>query len=143
MQTEYTHSCPMWRNKGPCMDCVFIGTDPEASGMHAYSIVHVVAFFSFNYKGVTYPCAAICWFDIIGNCQNQTLRARNKPDDNTGMWMVHSSHQANNSPLFEVIHLDTIYHAAHLIPIYGMHFISPDIKSHNLYDAFHAFKTAA
>ncbi|KAI6001491.1 hypothetical protein EDC04DRAFT_2583943, partial [Pisolithus marmoratus] len=93
MQTEYICSCLMWRNEGPCMDCVFIGTDPEASGMHAYSIVHVIVFFFFNYKGVAYPCAAIHWFDIIGN----------EPDDDTGMWMVHPSHQANNSPLFNVI----------------------------------------
>ncbi|KAI6005408.1 hypothetical protein EDC04DRAFT_2871760 [Pisolithus marmoratus] len=129
MQTEYIHSCPMWRNEGPHMDCVFVGTDPEVSGMHAYSIVCIVAFFSFNYKGVTYPCAAIHWFDIIGN----------EPDDDMGMWMVCPSHQANNSPLFDVIHLDTIYCVAHLIPIYGTCFISPDIKSHNSYDAFCAF----
>ncbi|KAI6011329.1 hypothetical protein PISMIDRAFT_95379 [Pisolithus microcarpus 441] len=129
MRTEYIHACPMWRNKGPHNDCIFVGTDPEANGMRAYSVVRILAFFSFNYKGVTYPCAAVRWFDTIGN----------EPDDDMGMWMVRPAHSANNSPFFDVIHLDTIYRTAHLIPIYGTRFISPNIKSSNLYDAFCAF----
>ncbi|KAI6017315.1 hypothetical protein BKA83DRAFT_4465202 [Pisolithus microcarpus] len=122
MRTEYIRACPMWRNEGPRNDCIFVGTDPEANGMRAYSVAHVLAFFSFNYK-------AVRWFDTIGN----------EPDDDTGMWMVQPAHSANNSPFFDVIHLDTIYRAAHLIPIYGTRFISPDIKSSNSYDAFRAF----
>ncbi|KAI6013170.1 hypothetical protein BKA83DRAFT_4466263 [Pisolithus microcarpus] len=129
MRTEYIRACPMWRNEGPRNDCIFVGTDPEANGMRAYSVARILAFFSFNYKGVTYPCAAVRWFDTIGN----------EPDNDMGMWMVRPTHSANNSPFFNVIHLDTIYRAAHLIPIYGTRFISPDIKSSNSYDAFRAF----
>ncbi|KAI6095452.1 hypothetical protein F5141DRAFT_1191309 [Pisolithus sp. B1] len=107
MCTEYICACLMWRNEGLCNNSCF----------------------SFNYKGVTYPCAVVHWFDTIGN----------EPDNDMGMWMVWPAHLANNSPFFNIIHLNTIYCTAHLIPIYGTHFISLDIKSFNSYDAFHAF----
>ncbi|KIJ67663.1 hypothetical protein HYDPIDRAFT_25142 [Hydnomerulius pinastri MD-312] len=129
MHTEYICSTPMWRSTGPRRDCVFVGTDPEETGMRAYDIARVLAFFSFTYRGVLYPCAVIQWFDKIGD----------HPNDDTGMWMVRPSFLANHSPNFAVIHIDTIYCAAHLIPIYGQREISRTIKPHHSYDAFRAF----
>ncbi|KIJ10193.1 hypothetical protein PAXINDRAFT_86409, partial [Paxillus involutus ATCC 200175] len=38
-----------------------------------------------------------------------------------------------------VIHIDTIFHSAHLIPIYGQRVISRDIQPHHSYDTFRAF----
>ncbi|KAG1730650.1 uncharacterized protein EDB91DRAFT_1239049 [Suillus paluster] len=40
------------------------------------------------------------------------------PDDDTGMWMVQPAHHANNAPHIAIIHVDSIYRTAHLIPHY-------------------------
>lgn len=129
MHTEYIRSTPMWRSTGPRRDCVFVATDPEETGMRAYDIARVLAFFSFTYQGVLYPCAAIRWFEKIGDA----------PDEDTGMWMVRPSTLTDHSCDFAVIHIDTIFRAAHLIPIYGDKEISRLIKPHDCYDAFRAF----
>lgn len=61
------------------------------------------------------------------------------PDEDTGMWMVQPSTLRDHSPDYSVIHIDTIFRAAHLIPIYGDKEISPLIKPHHCYDTFQAF----
>ena len=129
MHTEYIRSCPVWRGEGPRHDCVFVGTDPNADGMHGYEIARVFCFFSFVYKGITYPCAVVRWFDKVGE----------EPDDLTGMWIVRPATLPNNTPNYAIIHIDSIYRAAHLIPIYCTHPIPLEIKPHHSYDAFNAF----
>ena len=86
-------------------------------------------FFSFVYKGITYPCTVIRWFDKVGE----------EPDDLTRMWIVHPATLPNNTPNYVIIHIDSIYHAAHLIPIYCTHPIPLKIKPHHSYDAFNTF----
>ncbi|KAI6146653.1 hypothetical protein BKA82DRAFT_145976 [Pisolithus tinctorius] len=128
---KYIHSCPMWRNEGPCFDCIFVVTDPEAEGMHGLDIAHVLCFFSFNqffeplYQSTLYPCTVIHWFNHMGD----------GPDVATGMWIICPSYNACNVP-----HIDIIYHAAHLIPIYATHNINTrDIKPHGSYNTFNFF----
>jgi len=132
MWTEFIRSAPMWRNEAPRYDCIFVSTnasDPSETGMRAYDIARVLAFFSFPYRGARYPCAVIRWFDKIGD----------EPDEDTGMWKVRPSILPNHSPHFTVIHIDAIYRAAHLIPIYGNWTISRDVRPHHSYDVFRAF----
>ncbi|KAF8552429.1 hypothetical protein OG21DRAFT_1477771 [Imleria badia] len=95
----------------------FIQTDP----MSGLEVVHVLAFFSFYFKGIYYPCAAVHWFDRVGD----------EPDEDTGMWL----HQRGIS----IIHIDSIYRAAHLIPVYGKHIIPSHLHPHHSYDSFHLF----
>ena len=98
MQTEFICSAPMWRNKAPRYDCIFVGTnasDPSETGMRTYDITWVLAFFSFSYRSVRYPCAVIRWFDKIGD----------RPDEDTGMWKVRPSTLPNCLPHFVVIHI--------------------------------------
>lgn len=45
MHEEHIQSCPMWRGGGPRYDCVFVGSDPDADGMHGYEIARVLCFF--------------------------------------------------------------------------------------------------
>lgn len=129
MHTEYICSTPMWRGSGPRQDCVFIETNPDETGMRAYDIARILAFFSFTYRGVLYSCAVIRWFDKLGD----------DPDEDMGMWMVCPSSLADHSPNLTVVHIDTIFRAAHLIPIYGKKEISRFIKPYHSYDAFRAF----
>ncbi|KAG1827440.1 uncharacterized protein BJ212DRAFT_1443481 [Suillus subaureus] len=86
----------------------------------------VWAFFSFNYAGTVYPCTIVHWFDVIGGL----------PDLEMGMWVVCPAYYANCAPTHTIIHADTIYYAAHLIPIYGNQFLPLDIMLHMSYDAF-------
>ncbi|KAG2133624.1 uncharacterized protein EDB93DRAFT_1093202 [Suillus bovinus] len=45
----------------------------------------------------------------------------------------------NNAPVYNIIHIDSIYRMAHLIPVYGRRFLYHNINLHNLYDSFRTF----
>jgi len=45
MHHKYICSCPMWQDGNPCLDCVFVVTDPQMQGMHGLDIVCVLCFF--------------------------------------------------------------------------------------------------
>jgi len=111
--------------------------------MQGLDVTRVLCFFSLTIRGTTFPCAVIHWFDTVGD----------SADEDTGLWVVHPGFTANRSPNISIIHVDSIYHAAHLIPVYGTCFISHDLKFHHSYNFFrfyyvnkyadhHAFKIA-
>ena len=129
MRCEHIRACPMWRNEHPRYDCIFVNTNPDLEGMAGLDVARVLTFFSFSYRAVLYPCAVVRWYDIVGD----------SPDKNTGMWVVRPSRRANNSPNISIIHVDTIYRAAHLIPIYGTRFISPNLQHYQSYDSFQRY----
>ena len=130
MQTEIMWSTPLWRKEGSHHDCVFITTNPNTSGMRAFDIVCVLSFFSFmNQNGKYFPCAVIQWFDKLSD----------SADEKTSMWMVQPSILPNHSPNHVVIYIESIYRAAHLIPVYGATPISCHVKPHNCYDSFRTF----
>ena len=119
MQTELICLTPLWRKEGPQKDCVFVTTNPEATGMQALDIARVLSFFSFRYQSELYECTVIWWFDKIGDA----------PDEDTGMWMVRPSYLPNHTPNCAIIHINTIHCGAHLIPIYMVPMPSPTISS--------------
>ncbi|KAG1745479.1 uncharacterized protein EDB91DRAFT_1236359 [Suillus paluster] len=129
MRREHIRACPVWRNEAPQYDCVFVNTDAGVEGMGGMDIACVMCFFSFTFEGVAYPCTVVRWFD----------KASDGPDKDTGMWIVTPSFDTDNFPSIGIIHIDSIYHAAHLIPIYGTQNISCDLKHYDSYDAFRAF----
>ncbi|KAG1892811.1 hypothetical protein F4604DRAFT_1876051 [Suillus subluteus] len=129
MRVEHIRACPLWRNEAPRNDCIFINIGSSTEGIRGLEVARVRAFFSFKYGGEIFPCAIVRWFDVIGD----------SPDEDTGMWMVHPAYGANRAPLHSIVHVETIYRAAHLIPIYGTHFFSPNINLHTSYDAFRAY----
>ncbi|KAG2112034.1 uncharacterized protein F5147DRAFT_744677 [Suillus discolor] len=98
-------------------------------GMGGMDIGCVMCFFSFTSEEVSYPCAVVRWFE----------KANDGPDKDTGMWIVKPLYDTDHSPLVGIIHIDSIYQATHLIPIYGTHTIPKDLKHYDLYDAFCAF----
>ncbi|KAI9431568.1 hypothetical protein H4582DRAFT_2113416 [Lactarius indigo] len=68
---------------------------------------------------IYYPCALIRWFIHVGDKLDKVT------DTN-----------ADGSPAVEVIHLDSVLHAAHLLPIFGNSFMPIKLSSHNALDAF-------
>jgi len=129
MRREHIRACPLWRNEAPRNDCVFVNTDAGVQGMADMDIARILCFFSFTFETVLFSCAVIHWFD----------KTTDKPDEDTGMWTVKPSFNADRSSVFGIIHIDSIYRAAHLIPIYGTQTIPRELKHYNSYDAFRTF----
>ncbi|KAG2124061.1 hypothetical protein DEU56DRAFT_923674 [Suillus clintonianus] len=129
MRREHIRACPVWRNEAPRYDCVFVNMDADVEGMGGMEVARIMCFFSYTFEGILYPCAVVRWFD----------KASDGPDEDTGMWIVKPSFDTDNSPFIGIIHIDSIYRAAHLVPIYGTQFISRDLKHYDSYDAFQAF----
>jgi hypothetical protein len=127
MRRERIRATPSWR-KGPSRyDCVLVNSNQDLEGMRGLDIARVLCFFSFNFRGTTYPCALIRWFSHIGD----------GPDVDTGMWMVKPVPNADG-PL-AVIHLDCVVRAAHLIGVYGNSFLPPGFHFSRSLDSFRAF----
>ncbi|KAG1838972.1 hypothetical protein F4604DRAFT_1941063 [Suillus subluteus] len=66
----------------------------------------------------------------------EVTRVGDHADEDTGMWIVHPSVHDDGTLNFAVIHLKTVYQAAHLIPVYGRDFIPNNIQYFHSYDAF-------
>ncbi|KAH7930534.1 hypothetical protein BV22DRAFT_1191146 [Leucogyrophana mollusca] len=129
MRREHIRACPLWRREHARNDCVFVNTDPDLQGMPGLDIARILAFFSFKFEGAVYPCAVIHWFEKVDD----------KADEDTGMWVVQPGFGEGGKREVAVIHIDTIYRAAHLIPVYGPDFIPADILFHQSYDVFRSF----
>ena len=71
------------------------------------------------------------WFSRIGD----------KPDENTGMWVVEPEFDFAHSPLggSAIIHLDTIFRAAHLPGVCDDNFVPRNLTFHDSLDAFHSY----
>lgn len=106
-----------------------MNSHPELEGMRGLDVVRIILLFSFPFKGITYPCAFVRWFSVIGE----------EPDEDTGMWMVQPAVTEDGQPEVSVIHLDCVFRAAHLLPIYGDIPTPNNVSLHNSLDAFARF----
>ncbi|KAH7922067.1 hypothetical protein BV22DRAFT_1018031 [Leucogyrophana mollusca] len=128
MHCEHIRAAPSWRNGPGRYDCVFVNTN-NAEGINGMDIVRVQCFFSFSFRGIYYTCALAHWFIPISN----------EPDRDTGMWMVRPLFHDDGSRDISIIHTDSIFRAAHLLPLFGQDFIPSDINHHNSLDAYRGF----
>jgi hypothetical protein len=129
MQCERIRAINTWRNSAGRFDCVFVSTDPTAEGMRGFDIARVKLFFSLKHEGIRYPCALIHWYSRMGD----------SPDENTGMWVVQPDICANETPFASIVHLDAIFRAAHLLPVYGNAFVPSYLDFSQSLDAFHSY----
>ncbi|KAG2080026.1 uncharacterized protein F5147DRAFT_749411 [Suillus discolor] len=104
--------------EAPQYDCVFVNTDAGVEGMGGMDIAHVMKF--------SYPCTVVRWFD----------KADDGPDEDTGMWIVKPSYDDGHSPSTAIIHVDSIYQAAHLIQSMECMPSHGTLKHYDSYDAF-------
>ncbi|KAG2133730.1 hypothetical protein DEU56DRAFT_757071 [Suillus clintonianus] len=111
MRREHIRVVPSWR-KGPArFDCAFVNTDDRHDGIH------------------TYPCALVQWFHRIAE----------ERDELTGMWMVAPSFNEDGSRDLSVIHIDSIIHGAHLLPIFGTQLIPRGLRFYDSLDVYRGF----
>ena len=111
MYHETIRATPSWNRgeiPGPRYDCVLIssGSNSESS-MSNFLIARVLMFFSFTINGELHQCALVHWFSVSGD----------QPDPDNGMWVVTPDYFGGAQNL-SVIHIDSIFRAAHLLPIF-------------------------
>jgi hypothetical protein len=127
---EYIRATPSWRNGAPRYDCVFLNMDPEKEGMRGLEVARVLAFFSFVFNDEEYQCALVHWF----------YRIDSEPDQDSGMWNVEPEFNFDEHPHVTILHVDSIYRSAHLVPVYRTNrYISRTISMHDTLDTFKQF----
>jgi len=108
---ETIRATPSWNRgeiPGPRYDCVFISNgDGSESSMSGLLVARILLFFSFVFNGEHHQCALVHWFSIFGD----------QPDPDNGMWVVTPDY-FGGAPHISVIHIDSIFRAAHLLPIF-------------------------
>ena len=85
-------------------------------------------FFSVTMNHKKYPCALVHWYSLVGDSSYQ----------NTSMWVIEREVVDGKSRTV-VIHLDTILHLVHLLPIYHNKPAPRDIKYTDSLDTFSEF----
>lgn len=128
---EHIRATQSWRRGAARYDCAFVNSRPELEGMRGLDVIRIFLFFSFTYESVTYPCAFVRWYTLLNE----------EPDEDTGMWMIKPEENDDGSPTVSVIHLDCIFRAAHLLPIYAAsnNIIPHSFTLHETLDTFTEF----
>ncbi|KAN0124616.1 hypothetical protein V8E53_001577 [Lactarius tabidus] len=129
MRQEVIRATSSWFKGMPRYDCIFVNTSNEVNSMRGMEVARAICFFSFVYLGITYPCALVHWFSRISE----------ERDEDSGMWMVSPDFDRNENPNLAVIHIDCIFRAAHLVPIFGDSFVPDNITNYNSLDSFKGF----
>jgi len=129
MHSERIRATANWRNEGPRYDTVFVNMNPNEDGMRGLDIARVKQFFSFRSQGRLYPCAIVQWYSRCGD----------EPDEDTGMWIVEPDVCEDGKSITDIIHLDTIICAAHLLPVFKDGLVSRTLSFTDTLDKFHTF----
>lgn len=129
MHKERIRATPCWRGGYPRYDCVFMLNDPSLPGFQGLHVARVRLLFSFEYRGVFYPCAVLDWFSPVGGA----------PDEDTGMWIVTPTLDRRRKQVKSVVHLDCIVRGAHLIGVAGKDYLPHHFHFSDVFDAFSMF----
>jgi hypothetical protein len=128
MHHEWIRSNPNWQGEFAQYDTVFIKTDLELEGMAGLAIGRALLLLSFMHGEKTYSCALVHW-----------LVPGNKPDPDTGMWVVQLEYEGNGHRTLSIVNLNSIARAAHLLPVYGSSFVPNDLHFSDALDVFRAY----
>ncbi|KAJ7654893.1 hypothetical protein B0H17DRAFT_1172027 [Mycena rosella] len=118
-----------WRGGAPRFDCVFVEHDTTKPGFRGLLVARVLLFMSVKHEGIEYPCALVTWFSAIGD----------GPCPDVGMWMVEPDLDDHDDRIMDIIHIDSILRAAHLLPIFGDDFLPRHFRYYSSLDSFIAF----
>ncbi|KAG2107312.1 uncharacterized protein F5147DRAFT_746079 [Suillus discolor] len=129
MRREHIHAVSSWRGGAPRHDCVFVNMNTDTDIMNGLAVAQVLCFFSFSNRTSFFQCAVVRWFSHV-------LGAR---DLDTGMYVVAPTTLEDNTPDISIIHIDCIFRAVHLIPVYGSNILPCAITSHDSYDVFYSY----
>ena len=155
MRREHIHAVSHWRRGPGHYNILFINVPAEdvddnpedlsSRGILGLEVAHAHLFFSFTLNGVKYPCALVHWF----SCTTDT------PSNVTGMHTIEPDYLPNGKPATAIVHLDTVFRAAHLLPVFSNHLALTKRQHHeqtldlfsefyvNRYVDYHAFKVVS
>ncbi|KAG1884782.1 hypothetical protein F4604DRAFT_1878701 [Suillus subluteus] len=119
MRHEHIQSTPSWWGGPARYDCIFINMDADADSLMG----------GLAYRTSYFPCAIVHWYSHI-------LKRR---DPDMGMYIVTPATMDDGTPDISIIHIDCVFCAAHLLPVYGANFITCMTSQHDLYDTFDSF----
>ncbi|KAF8451037.1 hypothetical protein L210DRAFT_3609213 [Boletus edulis BED1] len=123
MYREHIRATPSWRRGAARYDTVLVDSDYSPNSINGMEVARVLCFFSIPYSNKTFPYALVHWYKQIGS----------QPDNATGLWM-------DRSRELSVIHLDSVFHAVHLLPMFGNSDpIHPAVRYDTSLDAFKAY----
>jgi len=130
MHQERIRSNPNWHEGYARNDTVFVGmaAGEGQHGMQGLVIARVRLFFTFKLDTKPYSCALVEWFI-----------SRDEPDEDTGMWVVRPEFHPNGQRAMDVINVDSIVRAAHLLPVFKASLIPSRLHFSNALDVFHAY----
>lgn len=130
MRREHIRATTSWRGGPARHDCVLVGTNNEVNcGLDGLAVARVLRFLGFKYRTKYLQCAVVHWFSYVTDSR----------DPDTGMHIVAPSTNDDGTPDISLIHIDCIFRAAHLIPLYGADFLPREITPHDSYNVFRAF----
>ena len=116
MKPECIHAISCWRNGPGHYDMLFVSAasdnmdqDLSTHGILGLEVAHAHLLFSFTLDGIKYPCAVVHWFS----------HPTDIPNDITGMYTVEPDCLLNGQLATAVVHLDTVFRAVHLIPVFS------------------------
>ena len=99
-------------------------SDDESTSDHGFlglEVARAHLFFSFTHNGLKYPCVLVHWFSHVGDMSS----------DITGMYIVEPDHLPTSQPVTTMVHLDTIFRATHLLPVFSNH---PPLSGHQYHE---------
>lgn len=138
MHRERIRAAPSWRSGPARFDCVFIGKDASQPGLRGLHVGRVRLFFSFEVPvhamedeltSTSFACALVEWFSPISD----------EPDEETGMWIVKPDFNIYGRRAADVVHIDSLLRAAHLIGVCGSEALPKSLHHSDSLDAFQAF----
>ncbi|KAG2030119.1 hypothetical protein BDR03DRAFT_936730 [Suillus americanus] len=110
MRHEHIWVTTTWRGGPARNDCVFVSTNEEVNcGLDGLAVARVLCFLGLN------------------------------RDPDTGMYIVVPSTTDDGTLDISILHIDCIFCAAHLIPIYGTNSLPRKITPHDSYNVFYAY----
>ena len=129
MHREHIRATPSWRKGPPRYDCVFVGADPTQRGFRSLMVARVRLFFSFRFldahlimdEARDFSCTLFEWFSTAGD----------EPDEDTGLWIIEPDLDVHGQRILDVIHVNTIFRSAHLIPAHGYHRVGGNASERN------------
>ncbi|KAJ7219449.1 hypothetical protein GGX14DRAFT_533211 [Mycena pura] len=126
MSRERIRSNPRWHGYVR-QDMVLVDAGGGAA-MGGLIAGRAMLLFSFSFQDQEYECALVHWFIPVGDA----------PDPDTGMWVVEPEY-FGGLPSLQVISIDVIARAGHLIGVYGTAALPEDFHFSDSLDAFNTY----
>ncbi|KIK99829.1 hypothetical protein PAXRUDRAFT_131222 [Paxillus rubicundulus Ve08.2h10] len=140
MHCKHIRATPLWQHGPACYDTIMgksrdvttilVIMDGSADSINGMDVTWVLCLFSFLSLDKMFLCALVHWYKHISS----------QPDSATGLWVVHPSFKDDRSHKLSIIHLNSIFCAVHLLPMFSSSDpIHSAVNFHNSLDAFKGY----